>query len=120
MRWNEIINEAVSQTLLARSFILDLISPLKAHGVESITIDQILDQMNQNPDFYGFNLEADFIMASLRGVKGIKIERDAESGDMTVFIDNGTSNRQVGSDQAKKDDENIRKAALRTIDRDKE
>lgn len=118
MRWSEIINEAASVTVIARSFILDILAPLKTQGVDSITVQQILDQMANNPDFEGVTLEPDFVMAALRGVKDLRIERDANNGVMTVFIDGGVSNRQVDAKQAEKEKENIRKAALRTIDRE--
>ena len=115
MRWSEIVIEELSMVDLARSSIMDIIAPLKAQKVEQITVDQILDQLRANPDFESTDLEADLVMSALKGVEDLKIETDPNSGKMTVFIGGIPSSRQVDSDQAEKDEQNIRKAALRAI-----
>jgi hypothetical protein len=117
MRWNEIVTEEMSVVTMAKSYIMDIIAPLKAQGMDSITVQQILDQLNKSPDFEGFRLEADLVNQALAKSKGIKIETDPETGQMTVFWDNPTAGRQVDQKQAEKDDKNIRSAALRSVER---
>lgn len=117
MRWTEIITESDSMIADARVFIMDLLAPLKSQGVGSITIQQILDQMDLNPDFKGMATDGEFVMAALKGLPKIKIERDTETGEMAVFLQDIQKNRQVDKEQAEKDKKNINKAALRTIDK---
>jgi hypothetical protein len=117
MRWNEIVTEEISVVQLAKSYAMDIIAPLKAQGMDSITVQQIVDQISKSPDFDGTNVEGDLVNQALQGVKGIKIEPDPETGQMTVFWDNPTAGRQVDQKQAEKDDKAIRSAALRSVER---
>lgn len=121
MRWNEIIKEEINPVQLAKNSIMDIIAPLKAQGVGSITVQQIIDQLQANPDFEGTAVEGDLVNAALNGVPGLKIEPDPETGQLSVMIDNPTAGRQVDQKQAEKDDKAVRSAALRTIaQKDKE
>lgn len=117
MRWNEIMTEELSVVQLAKSYAMDIIAPLKAQGMNSITVQQLVDQLSQSPDFDGQQVEADLVNQALASVKGIKIEPDPETNQMTVFWDNPTAGRQVDQKQAEKDDKAIHNAALRTIDK---
>jgi hypothetical protein len=120
MGWFDIITEADSNLIMARSFIMDILVPLRSQNVESITMQQILDQLEDNPEINGVTVDADLVMAAIKGVPKIKIERNAENGVMTVFLQGVTSNRQVDADQAEQDKETISKAAMRTIQKRKE
>ena len=117
MRWNEIVTEDMGIVQLAKSYAMDTISSLKAQGMNSITVQQLVDQLSKSPDFEGTNVEGDLISQALQGVNGIKIETDPENGQMTVFWDNPTAGRQVDQKQAEKDDKAIRSAALRSAER---
>lgn len=117
MRWIEIIVESDDVLHNARQFIMDMISPLRSQGVNSITVQQILDQMDSNPDFSGIATDAGFVMAAMKGVPKIKIERDGENGEMSLFVQDVPASRQVDAEQAEKDKKTINKAALRTIDK---
>lgn len=115
MRWFEIMTETDDVLAKARMFIMDIVSPLKSQGIKSITIQQILDQMDMNPDFGGIATDAEFIMAAVKGLPKIKIEKDAENGEMTLFLQDIAPSRQVDVKQAEQDKAAISKAALRTI-----
>ena len=117
MRWNEIVTEELGILQIAKSYIMDIIASLKAQGMDSITTQQLVDQLSQSPDFEGTQVEGDIVNQALKGVKGIKIEPDPETGQMTVFWDNPTAGRQVDQKQAEKDDKAIRSAALRSAER---
>lgn len=119
MRWTEIINEEVSVTQNARSAILDMLSPLQAQGAGTITVQQVVDELVNNPMVDGMNIDADFVMNALEGIPKIKIEPDIETNQMTIFIQQVETGRQVDAKTAEKDKKNIGKAALRTIARDR-
>lgn len=117
MRWAEIISEELNPVQMAKVAIMDILSSLKAQGVTSITVKQIIQQISDNPDFEGMQLEGDLVNQALQGVKGLKIEADPETNEMTVFIDNPTAGRQVDQKQAEKDDKAIHSAAMRSVER---
>jgi hypothetical protein len=117
MRWNEIMTEELSVVQMAKSYIMDILMPLKAQGVGSITVKQITDQLSNSPDFDGTNVEPDLINQAIRGIKGLKVEADPETNQMSVFIDNPAAGRQVDDKQAAKDEKNIHSAAMRTLDK---
>lgn len=117
MRWFEIMTESDDVLAKARMFIMDIVSPLRSQGVESVSVKQILDQMDSNPDFSGIATDAGFVMAAVKGLPKIKIERDPENGEMTLFVQDLPPSRQVDAEQAEKDKEQINRAALRTIEK---
>lgn len=116
MRWHEIV-EDMGIGEMAKSFILDILAPLKAQGVASITVKQIVDQLQANPDFDGNAVEDDMVMDALQDVNGVDVRPSSETGDLTIFIDNPDANRPMGDKQAAKDDKAINSAALRTINK---
>jgi hypothetical protein len=117
MRWAEIIGETDDVLADARAFILDMLAPLKAQGADSITVEQILDQLKHNPDFYGTALDSRFVMDALKNVEDLVIEPDAEAGGaLTVKINNGDKSRQVDAEQAEKEKDDVHKAAQRSLD----
>jgi phosphoglycerol transferase MdoB-like AlkP superfamily enzyme len=120
MRWNEIVTEELGVMDMAKSYIMDIIAPLKAQGMNSITVQQIVDQLKKSPDFEGTNIEGDMVNQALQNVKGIKIEGDPKTGQMSVLWDNVTAGRQVDQKQAEKDDKAIKSAALRSADRNRD
>lgn len=117
MRWNEIVTEDLGIVPMAKSYIMDIIAPLKAQGMKSITVQQLVDQLSKSPDFEGTQVEGDLVNQALNGIPGMKIEPDPETGQMSVMWDNPTAGRQVDAKQAEKDDKAIHNAALRTIDK---
>ena len=117
MRWNEIVTEELSVVQMAKSYIMDIIAPLKAQGMNSITVQQLVDQLSQSPDFEGTQVEGDLVTQSLQGVQGFKVEPDPQTGEMSVIWDNPTAGRQVDQKQAEKDDKAIHSAALRSAER---
>lgn len=117
MRWNEIFTEELGVVQMAKSYVMDIIAPLKAQGMNSITVQQVVDQLSKSPDFEGTQVEGDLVNQALQNVKGIKIEPDPETGQMSVIWDNPTAGRQVDQKQAEKDDKAVRSAALRSAER---
>ena len=115
MRWFEIMTESDDVLAKARMFIMDITAPLKSQGVKSIAIKQLLDQMDANPDFSGIATDVGFIMAAVEGIPKMKIEKDIENGEMTLFLQDIAPSRQVDADQAEQDKQSISKAALRSI-----
>jgi len=121
MRWSEIITEVLNPLQLAKSAIMDIVANLKAQGVTSITVDQVIDLISKNPDFEGTAIEGDLINAAVKDVDGISVQPDPATGKLSIMIDNPTAGRQVDQKQAEKDDKAIKSAALRTIaNKDKE
>jgi hypothetical protein len=115
MRWNEIIREDINPVQQAKGFIMDILAPLKAQGVGSITVQQVIQQMQTNPDFEGMSIEPDLINQAINGVNGLKVEPDPQTNQMSIFIDNPQAGRQVDQKQAEKDDKAVHSAAMRTI-----
>ena len=119
MRWHEIINEFEQSVVdIGRGFVLDIISPLKAQEVDSITVDQVLDQLKSNPDLDGVALDSNFVMTVLKGVKDIRIEKDPSTMEMTVFLDSVANTRSVDDKQAEQERERIRQSAVRQAKKD--
>ena len=117
MRWAEIIGESDDVLANARTFILDMLAPLKAQGADSITVDQILDQLRHNPDFVGTAIDTRFVMDALKNVEDLTIEPDMQGGGkMTVKIGNGDKSRQVDAETAEKEKDDVHKAAQRSLD----
>jgi hypothetical protein len=115
MRWFEIMTESEDVLQKARMFVMDITSPLKSQGVKSITIKQILDQMDTHPEFSGIATDVEFVMAAVKGIPKMKIEKDTENGEMTLFLQDIAPSRQVDAEQAEQDKAHINKAALRSI-----
>ena len=114
MRWHEIFREFEQSTDdQARSFIMDLLAPLKAQGVGSITCQQIIDQLHQDPTFDGLAIDEQFIMSALKGEPNIRIETDPNNGEMTVFLDDVSQSRQVDKKKSDQEAKHIRQAAVR-------
>lgn len=121
MRWSEVINEVLNPVQMAKGAILDIVASLKAQGVTSITVEQVIQLIRDNPEFDGMAIEGDLINTAINGVDGLKVEPDPETGKLSIMIDNPTAGRQVDQKQAEKDDKAIKSAALRAIDqKDKE
>lgn len=117
MRWNEIIAEDISVLDMAKNAIMDIVASLKAQGAETITVQQVVDQLSGNPDLEGTAASPELVNQALKGVEGINVTPDPETGQMSIFIDNPAAGRQVDKKQAEKDDKAVRSAALRSIDR---
>jgi len=115
MRWNEIVTEDLNVVQIAKNYILDILSTLKAQGVKSVTVDQVVQQLSVNPDLAGTQVDAELINQALNGVDGFSVEVDPETNQMSIMIDNPTAGRQVDKKQAEKDDKAIKSAALRSI-----
>ena len=121
MRWNEIINEVLNPVQIAKGAIMDIVAGLKAQGVQSITVDQVIELIRNNPDFEGTTIEGDLINAAVKDVDGVSVQPDPETNKLSVMIDNPTAGRQVDQKQAEKDDKAIKSAAMRAISqKDKE
>ncbi len=114
MRWHEIFLE-FEQGIgdIGKGLVLDLIAPLKAQGVQSITVQQIIDQLAANPDLAGTVVDDQFVMHSLKDQKDIRIEKDPHNMVMTVFLELPISSRQVDHKQAEQERKHINQAAVR-------
>lgn len=120
MRWTEIVTEELNPLQVAKGIIMDIISRLKAQGVNSITVQQVLDLIKRNPDLEGTAVEADIVATAVRGVDGVSVEPDPENGQLSLMISN-SAGRQVDQKQAEKDDKQVKSAAMRSIaQKDKE
>jgi hypothetical protein len=114
MRWHEIFREFEQGISgIAKSYILDLLAPLKAQGVQSITVKQLIDQLQADPDLEGNVIDQQFVMDMLKGQKNIRIETDPNNGEMTVFLDDQTPSRQVDHKKSEQEAKHIRQAAVR-------
>ena len=114
MRWHEVFREFDQGiTGVAKGYLLDLIAPLRAQGVQSITVQQLIDQLQNDPDLAGIAVDQQFVMDMLKGQKDIRIEPDPANMQMTVFLDDSTPSRQVDHKQAEQEAKHIRQAAVR-------
>lgn len=121
MRWAEIIGESNDVLADARTFILQVLAPLKAQGVASITVDQVLDQLRANPDFQGQAIDQQFVMDALKNIKDVTIEPDMDAdGKMSVKFDSLTKSRQVDDAEQAQDTKDLKKSALRSLSRKQE
>ena len=117
MRWNEIFTEDLGVVQIAKGYIMDIISTLKAQGVNSITVNQVIDQLGKDPDLEGIEIDQGLINQALKGVPNVQITPSTETGAMSIIIDDPAAGRQVDAKQAEKDDNAIHSAAMRTIDK---
>jgi len=121
MRWTEIFTEELNPLQIAKGVVMDIVSRLKAQGVGSITVKQVVDLIRNNPDLDGTAVDADLVATAVKGMEGLSVEPDPENGQLSVMISNAGAGRQVDQKQAEKDDKQVKSAALRTIaQKDKE
>jgi hypothetical protein len=115
MRWHEIVGESVTDT--ARGEILNILAPLKSQGTTKITVKQILDNLKSDPKFAGIDIDANFVMDATKNLKAVaKIQPDPDmGGEMTAYLDTPVGTRQVDAKTADKEQGDIKKAALRSV-----
>ena len=120
MRWYEIISESVNDlTDLAKNSVLDILTPLQSMGVKSITLPQVLDQLNKIPELQGMNLTNEYIMDLMDGIDGFTIELN-ETGVLAIKVDDNDELNHGGNDKDKEDKskEKVNQAAMNTVKRD--
>jgi hypothetical protein len=126
MRVHEILNgsgalsstsvmEATNQSL-DKSIKAALI-PLKAQKVEKITVAQFMDTLKHNPEITGIDFDQSFIVDRLGQSKVVnKIQADPENdGLMTIYFDFPMGDRQIDAKTKDREEQGIKKAALRAI-----
>ena len=120
MRWYEIISESENDlTDVARNAVLDILTPLQSMGVKSITLPQVLDQLNRIPEFQGMNLTNEYIMDLMDGIDGFTIEPN-DTGVLSIKVDDNDELNHGGSDKDKEDKskEKVNQAAMNTVKKD--
>lgn len=120
MRWYEIISESENDlTDVARNAVLDILTPLQSMGVKSITLPQVLDQLNRIPEFQGMNLTNEYIMDLMDGIDGFTIEPN-DTGVLAIKVDDNDELNHGGGDKDKEDKskEKVNQAAMNTVKKD--
>lgn len=109
------VMEATNQSLM-KSIKASLI-PLKSQKVEKITVAQFMDTLKHNPELTGIDFDQDYIVDQLGKSKVVnKIQADPENeGLMTIYFDFPMGDRQVDAKTKDKEEQSIKKAALRAI-----
>lgn len=115
MRWHEIYEFDQSMSTVGKGLVLDILAPFRAQGVASITVQQIIDQLQDSPDLDGIQLDQDFVRSVLQDEKGIRIEPDPSNMQMTVFMDGQKAPQSKG--QSGQEKERIRQSAVRQAKR---
>lgn len=124
MKLNEIINESGFTTLISENsvnefnqIISSIILPLKADGVEKITLDQISQMLQHNMQSDNIKLDNNALMNLLSNNPVIqKVEIDPDNNDaMTAFLKIPVNNRYTDKDTEEKEKEKINKSALNAI-----
>lgn len=107
MRWSE-ITERLNQDGQIKRYALDLLIPLAKEGVDRVTVKQLKDKLNMNPEVaQGIDIGDDYLGELLKDLDIIdRIEIDPETDVLTIFFtppNEGEDNRHVK--QAKADQE---------------
>lgn len=116
MRLYEILSE--SNDSLLQNSVRDIIVLIKAQGLTNITIDQLYELISNTQVFEKLQLSKDELVEVLSSMKGIRVEPSVDSGVLTVFVDDGKSNKEVTKDET---DEaylsKVNKSAIRAVRR---
>ncbi len=115
MRWHEIYEFDQSMSTVGKGLVLDILAPFRAQGVPSITVQQIIDQLQDSPDLDGIQIDQDFIMSVLQSENGMRIEPDPSNMQMTVFLDGQKAPKSKS--QSGQEKERIRQSAVRQATR---
>jgi hypothetical protein len=120
MRWYEVLKESSNNvTDQARETVLDILTPLLSMGVSSITLPQLVDQLETVPEFQGMDFTDDFMMDLFNGLDGFTVEPN-DAGVMSVKINDNSQLHHSDSDKVKIDrgKEKVKQAAMNTIKKD--
>jgi hypothetical protein len=120
MRWYEVIKESSNNvTDQARETVLDILTPLLSMGVSSITLPQLVDQLETVPEFQGMDFTDDFMMDLFNGLDGFTVEPN-DAGVMSVKINDNSQLHHSDSDKVKvdKSKEKVKQAAMNTVKKD--
>lgn len=126
MRLSEIINEsgALSSTFIIEGtanamseVIRSVLIPLKSQKVDKITVAQFMDSIRSNPMLQGIDFDQDYVVDQLGKSKVVnKIQADPENeGLMTIYFDFPMGDRQVDRKTKDKEEQQIKKSALKAI-----
>jgi hypothetical protein len=88
-------------------------------GVSSITLPQLVDQLETVPEFQGMDFTDDFMMDLFNGLDGFTVEPN-DAGVMSVKINDNSQLHHSDSDKVKIDrgKEKVKQAAMNTIKKD--
>lgn len=120
MRWYEVLKESADNvTDQARETVLDILTPLLSMGVSSITLPQLVDQLETVPEFQGMDFTDDFMMDLFNGLDGFTVEPN-DAGVMSVKINDNSQLHHSDSDKVKvdKSKEKVKQAAMNTVKKD--
>jgi hypothetical protein len=119
MRWKDIVNEEPSNTSRAFNYALDMLSALRSQGQASITVEQMIDLLQNHPSMEGIRIDNTFVtnLVNTSGlVKEIKPNPEADGMPLTIFLKppGGVGNAKT-SDQVEKDKDKIHKSAMNQL-----
>ena len=127
MRLEEIISESGA---LRSTFVIEgstsnamaeairaVLIPLKSQKVDKITVQQLVDTLRAQPTLQGIDIDQAYVVDQLGKSKAVhKIQADPENeGLMTIYFDFPVGERQVDRATKDKEQEQIKKSALKAI-----
>jgi hypothetical protein len=118
MRWYEIIQESDNIIDQAHDAVMDILTPLQSQGISSITMDQVIDQLQIDPSLQGTNISSDLVQQALSGASDITVAPDtANAGKLTIMI-NTSPTTTAAQAQTDKGAQKVDQAALRQSTKD--
>lgn len=87
MRYYELIKEDdVNPLDSAKQDIMDFIIPLKTQGINSATVNQVIDYLKSDPDLSGINIDNNFLQQVIDGINGVSLQTNS-AGILCLIID---------------------------------
>ena len=117
MRWQEIIHESDDILDQARNALLDMITPLLSQGITSVTVQQVIDQLQNDPDLQGIDLSNDLIMQALEGVTGVQYTTNS-AGQPSIALTPSTPSTSAAEHKSDQQQDTVDKAATRQATKD--
>lgn len=100
-----------------KEVLRSVLLPLKSQKIDKITIKQLFDIVRADPALKGIDFDQRYLVDIVAKSKAVsKVQADPEnSGEMTVYFDFPVGDRQISKDQAEREQEKIRKSAVKQV-----
>ena len=112
MRYYEIINED-DTTSDAKETLIDVVSSLVSQNVSKISVDQLLDLVQNDIEASGINYDKNFVIDTLKELPSVKKIEPDDNGNFTVFLGNSEANSKTEENS----EDHVKDMASRSLDR---
>jgi hypothetical protein len=114
MRWYEIIRESDDIVDQTHDAVMDILTPLQSQGISTITMDQIMQQLQSDPTLAGTDISPDLVQQALSGASNISVAPDtANAGKLTITMNNNSPTTNAAQAKTEKGEQKVNQAALR-------